>query len=196
MYIDLLNNISEKTALAGELGILLKLEKDLKMPLQALDAVNKGRLNDDLNSKEFNEAEADLQVTLSQFIKSGKSNNPYKSKLFSEDIAHSLAFVDLMKLRFDAIVMNPPFGKPSVNSESYMEINYPDNQNEIYQAFVDRGQELLVPGGFLGAITSRTGFFLGTFEKQVNRGCVISYDIICYLSCVISHNLLSLFFPG
>ena len=74
-----------------------------------------------------------------------------------------------MKLRFDAIVMNPPFGKPSVNSEAYMEANYPDNPSEVYQAFVNRGQELLVPGGFLGAVTSRTGFFLGSFEHWRNR---------------------------
>jgi 6-pyruvoyl-tetrahydropterin synthase len=32
-------------------------------------------------------------------------------------------------------------------------------------AFVERGLELLRPGGYLGAITSRTGFFLTSFQK-------------------------------
>ena len=31
-------------------------------------------------------------------------------------------------------------------------------------AFVERGLELLRPGGYLGAITSRTGFFLKSFQ--------------------------------
>ncbi len=35
----------------------------------------------------------------------------------------------------------------------------------LYAAFVERGLDLLYPGGRLGAITSRTGFFLKTFTK-------------------------------
>lgn len=35
----------------------------------------------------------------------------------------------------------------------------------MYAAFVERGLEWLNPGGFLGAITSRTGFFLSSFQK-------------------------------
>ena len=35
----------------------------------------------------------------------------------------------------------------------------------MYAAFVERGIELLVDSGMLGAITSRTGFFLSSFQK-------------------------------
>jgi len=42
---------------------------------------------------------------------------------------------------------------------------YPRTKNDLYAAFVERGLELLVPGGMLGAITSRTGFFLTSFRK-------------------------------
>lgn len=189
---ELLNVIAEKMALAGEMGILLKLEKDIKTALGQVEnefkRLQDSKIQDDLfgrehidkqlnlkfsvqglNSQFFNGAEKLLLGALSGFLESSTTNTAYKNKLFADDIAHSLAFVDLMKLRFDAIVMNPPFGKPSVDSEPYMEVNYPDNPSDVYQAFVDRGQELLVPGGFLGAITSRTGFFLGTFENWRNR---------------------------
>lgn len=189
---ELLNIIAEKMALAGEMGILLKLEKDIRRALEQVEEefkhYQKSEIQDDLfgrehidqklnlnfsvqglNSAFFSGAEKQLMNALTGFVNSSNDSTAFKNKLFADDIAHSLAFIDLMKLRFDAIVMNPPFGKPSVDSEAYMESNYPDNPSEVYQAFVDRGQELLVPGGFLGCISSRTGFFLGTFENWRNR---------------------------
>jgi hypothetical protein len=35
----------------------------------------------------------------------------------------------------------------------------------VYAAFVERGIQLLVSRGMLGAITSRTGFFLSSFQR-------------------------------
>ena len=42
---------------------------------------------------------------------------------------------------------------------------YPRTKNDIYAAFVERGVQLLYDDGMLGAITSRTGFFLKRFQK-------------------------------
>ena len=42
---------------------------------------------------------------------------------------------------------------------------YPKTKNDVYAAFVERGIDLLHPRGRLGAITSRTGFFLSSFQK-------------------------------
>jgi len=61
--------------------------------------------------------------------------------------------------------MNPPFGEPSLPSKAYIEKRYPRTKNDIYAAFVERGLQLLHPHGRLGAITSRTGFFLTSFQK-------------------------------
>ena len=47
----------------------------------------------------------------------------------------------------------------------YIEKSYPRSKNDVYAAFVERWLERLTPGGRLGAITSRTGFFLTTFQK-------------------------------
>ena len=61
--------------------------------------------------------------------------------------------------------MNPPFGVPSKPSKSYIESLYPRTKKDIYAAFVERGLGILRPGGMLGAITSRTGFFLSSFRR-------------------------------
>ena len=61
--------------------------------------------------------------------------------------------------------MNPPFGEACRGSKVYIEKSYPRSKNDVYAAFVERWLERLTPGGRLGAITSRTGFFLTTFQK-------------------------------
>ena len=60
--------------------------------------------------------------------------------------------------------MNPPFGEPSKNSKDYIVFAYPRTKNDVYAAFVERWLGCLSKGGRLGAITSRTGFFLASFQ--------------------------------
>jgi hypothetical protein len=61
--------------------------------------------------------------------------------------------------------MNPPFGAASLAAKKEFERAYPRTKNDIYAAFVECGIGLLHPHGLLGAITSRTGFFLSSFQK-------------------------------
>jgi hypothetical protein len=92
----------------------------------------------------------------------GKS---YQRRLFADDAAQGFAFVDICRKRFDVVLMNPPFGDASKLSKAYIEKKYPRTKNDVYAAFVERGLHWLHPGGLLGAITSRTGFFLSSFRK-------------------------------
>jgi hypothetical protein len=71
----------------------------------------------------------------------------------------------LVRTRFDVVLMNPPFGAASLAAKKEFEKSYPRTKNDVYAAFVERGVELLHPHGLLGAITSRTGFFLSSFQK-------------------------------
>jgi len=63
------------------------------------------------------------------------------------------------------VLMNPPFGAASQRSKSYIDRTYPRTKNDLYAAFVERGIHWLQPRGLLGAITSRTGFFLTSFRR-------------------------------
>ena len=53
----------------------------------------------------------------------------------------------------------------SKGSKAYIESAHARTKNDVYAAFVGRGLSLLKPRGMLGAITSRTGFFLSSFQK-------------------------------
>jgi hypothetical protein len=61
--------------------------------------------------------------------------------------------------------MNPPFGAGSLIAKRDFESSYPRTKNDVYAAFVERGIELLRVHGILGALTSRTGFFLSSFQR-------------------------------
>ena len=63
------------------------------------------------------------------------------------------------------VVMNPPFGALTSNTKAQLSKAYPRSKNDLVAIFVERGLELLRPGGRLGAITSRTCFFLTSYRK-------------------------------
>ncbi len=107
------------------------------------------------------------QVTeaLEAYARSVSGGAGYQRSLFAEDAARGFAFVNVCQERFDVVLMNPPFGEASKPSKPYIEKNYPRTKNDVYAAFVERGLGWLHPGGMLGAITSRTGFFLTSFRK-------------------------------
>jgi hypothetical protein len=86
-------------------------------------------------------------------------------RLFARDGAEVLRFLDTLRQRYDVVLMNPPFGEPSLPSKQYIDATYPRTRNDVYAAFVERWLGRLVEGGRLGAITSRTGFFLKTFSR-------------------------------
>src|SRR5690606_6025359 len=67
--------------------------------------------------------------------------------------------------KFDVVLMNPPFGDGSIRAKAQFDKAYPNSKNDIYAAFVERGVELLHETGFLGAITSRAGFFLSSLRR-------------------------------
>ena len=94
-----------------------------------------------------------------------QEGNRYQRRLFANDAVRGFALIDLCRKKFDVALMNPPFGAGSHQTKATLEIAYPRTKNDVYAAFVERGLQLLGQRGQLGAITSRTGFFLSSFQK-------------------------------
>jgi hypothetical protein len=61
--------------------------------------------------------------------------------------------------------MNPPFGALSAGVKNDLAKAYSPSKNDLLAIFVERGLELLRTGGRIGAITSRTAFFLSSYQK-------------------------------
>jgi hypothetical protein len=86
-------------------------------------------------------------------------------RLFAEDTASGFELLDVLSARYDAVVMNPPYGEFIPAVKKFIDAAYPLTKNDIYAAFIDRGTQLLRPTGYLGAIVSRTFVNLSSFEK-------------------------------
>ena len=116
----------------------------------------------------WEKAEERIYQSLRDFAESTGSDG-YQRRLFADDAACGFAFIDLCRQRYDVALMNPPFGDASLPSKSYLDDTYGDTKGDVYKAFVECFQARLVPAGFLGIISSRTGFFLGGSEDWRTR---------------------------
>jgi len=88
-------------------------------------------------------------------------------RLLAAEAGDAVRLVEAVRNRYDAVLMNPPFGEPVASSKDYIRSAYPwipTKDFNLLAAFVGRGLELCKPEGYLGAITSRAGMFLKTFE--------------------------------
>ncbi len=183
---SLLLDIWERMKMAGEAGSLLKIEREIsdsirstrellaslpqavqltlfepQQPQQLRLGLNPADLED---SAFWEQADARVIENLRVFARQAVSGPGVVRRLFADDAMQGMALIDLLQHPFDVVLMNPPFGAASLGSKAYIERTYPRTKNDLYAAFVERGLELLRPGGYLGAITSRTGFFLTSFQ--------------------------------
>jgi hypothetical protein len=152
---DELNDVLEQ---APTLGSLLKVE-------QRLDAAFRRALHSpklDEHDVTFDRLEKDLFNALDEIAQ--RADASPGDRLFAADARDAMRFVHLCQVRYDIVLMNPPFGEPVPETKSYLEATYKTSAVDMYAAFVNRGIGLLNEHGYLGAITSRTGFFLTTFE--------------------------------
>jgi hypothetical protein len=197
---DLVKTVFDKMQLAGEAGTLLKIEEEIRDALDSArsaweelgdrppELFSPGELNalstrpelqpDPslalLPSSFWETAEHRLLAALRDYAESAEAGD-YQRRLFAEDAAHGFAFIDLCRKRYDAVVMNPPFGKPVNKTKTYLARKFPGSKNELYACFVTMALDRLALAGMVGAITSRTGFFLGTLEAW--RRTVLSKSV-------------------
>lgn len=186
---QLVEVIFDKMEMAGEAGSLLKIEEEIEetikeaqkayakeLSLQKRDAgyfpgmapprekslFDFADLTTDTNF--WDKAEEHIIKALQEYANLAESENEQK-RLFAEDAAKGFAFIDLCRKRFDVMMMNPPFGALITNTKTYLTKIYPNSKNDLLAVFVERGLNLLNDFGRLGAITSRTCFFLSTFQS-------------------------------
>ncbi|OGB35306.1 MAG: hypothetical protein A3F78_11690 [Burkholderiales bacterium RIFCSPLOWO2_12_FULL_61_40] len=145
-----------------ELGVLLRMERDLPRLVRAVFGEH-GSLFRDTDAEQWRQAETRLRTGLVEFANAAKAT--YQGRLFAQDALEGLRLIDLCREVFDVVVMNPPFGALAANTKDLLTQAYPRSRNDLLAIMVERGLELLRTGGRIGAITSRTCFFLSSFQR-------------------------------
>lgn len=119
----------------------------------------------DVTTDFWERIEERIYAALRDYAELAETGGGFQRRLFAEDAARGFAFIDVCRKRYDVALMNPPFGESSKAGKSYLETQYARSSNDLLAAFVERGLNFLEPVGLLGAITSRTGFFLSSFQE-------------------------------
>jgi hypothetical protein len=179
---DLFKKMIAESQLAGELGTLLCLEHgiadDLRRareqfikqgqttgflpgmePLAMPDSIDLSGIDEDTF---FHEAEIRIIDALRTFAEISAGSIGLRRRLFAEDAAQGIALLDLVRIKFDVVLMNPPFGDATLNTVPYLEAKYPRTRLDLFAAFCERALALTHPNGIFGAITPRDGFFKKT----------------------------------
>ena len=180
-----------KMQLVGEMGLLLKIEEELKKEIEIAKNEYKeykgksaqGTLFDTpveskiaemaaIYGKEqkiskdfFDTAEEEVLKALKTFAEGAEGVDAFQKLLFAEDTARGFAFIELSRKRYDVIVMNPPFGESSIHSESYLKNNYSNWSKNILACFFYRSSELIHNQGNYGAIFDRTVSIKSSYDK-------------------------------
>lgn len=175
---QLLEVIFDKMQLVGEAGTLLKIEEEIQTSIKdareqwlkqsgsnsmgdmfqtELDAaMPQAKLGFDLRGIDdetfWDDAERHILQALSDYSDKAESNADQK-RLFAEDAAKGFAFIDLCRKRFDAVLMNPPFGEPASSTRQLFKLLYPTASDNVAIAFMERGSNLTTPMGLSGSIT-------------------------------------------
>ena len=190
---QLIRVVFNKMSLAGEAGSLLRIEREIAEAIQQAKTQWKAATKEEqlllfpeahrpqtqqlslfditgiTDDAFWDEVHDRVKEALREYAERASSESAFSRRLFSEDAAEGFGFIDLCQRTYDVVLMNPPFGQPSFPSRDYVEAAYRDTKNDVYAAFVERGIERLTSAGFLGTITSRTGFFLSSFERYRKR---------------------------
>lgn len=184
----LVETVFEKMELAGEAGSLLKIEEEIREPIRqarqqwlnqskaeqlALWPENRRPKAEQLSlftsgisdASFWDRAEEMVLEALHKYSLRAQNGKAVRRRLFVQDTEQGFAFIDLCQSRFDAILMNPPFGEVASRPKTYIEDKYSKSKGDILANFIERTVGLLTPQGLLGAITSRAPFFLGTMHS-------------------------------
>ena len=163
---DLIEILTEALQDAPVLGPLLRIEERIENGIRiAIAGTAEGGLSEAIEPTLIKDMQNDLLTSL-QALADGTTATPAE-RLLAAGANDAVRFVMALLRRYDAVLQNPPFGEPVPATKPYLKTAYPWIPTKDYNllaAFVGRGLELCRSGGYVGAITSRTGMFLKTFE--------------------------------
>lgn len=113
------------------------------------------------------EARATVLDRLERFLEAHTSAEDLGLRLDGEQLAAGIRFVRMAREgTYDIVVGNPPYQGLSKTTDAfgYVATTYPRGKADLYAAFLERGLQLVRPGGVSAMIVMRGWMFLGQFE--------------------------------
>jgi len=160
---QLVDRIFGHMRLAGEAGSLLKIEEEITTTIREIYGEHGGMFQQS-DEERWRIAEKELLKALRKYAEQAKNGKSFRRSLFADDADQGLAFIDLCRMRYDVVLMNPPFGAWPEGSK-HLAQQYKEARSDIFSCFVNRGLLLTNENGAVGSITNRTGFYIDQLLK-------------------------------
>ena len=184
---SLVRKVFESMKLAGEAGLLLKIEEDIAdevakakkhwlerpaMRQKTLFAEAATIVQQELDltrgitdASFWEEAEQRIYDALRAYSEAAERIGGFQRRLFAVDTARGFAFIDLCRPRYDVTLMNPPFGDGTTNTRPYMAMSYSESASDIAYSFISRAVVRSTANGKIGVIATRQPLFVSGFEE-------------------------------
>lgn len=97
--------------------------------------------------------------------------------LFAEDSMQGFRFVDLMRKRYDVVLMNPPFGDAVGTTINVISDNSPYWSGNLASAFIERTKTLLSSNGQVATVTDRTILIKSSYEAFRRQNLLLHSEV-------------------
>ena len=119
----------------------------------------------------LNVTEQDWTILENKFKEIENDISIYRSVIF-ERLKPMVDVAKVLAQKYHVVVTNPPYMVMSnANSKlkSFVNANYPDEKADLFSCFIEKGNNMLVPGGFNSMVTMQSWMFLASFSKMRNK---------------------------
>ena len=124
------------------------------------------------------EAKSTILERLEGFLKRHTHGDDLGLRLRGEQLAAGVRFVRLVREgTFDLVVGNPPYqGTGKMADAAYVQKTYPRGKADLYAAFLERGLQLVRPGGVSALLTMRNWMFIQQYV-ELRQGLLKEFDL-------------------
>lgn len=123
-------------------------------------------------------AKAAVLDRLEAFLRHHTGGADLGLRLRGEQLAAGVRFVRLVREgQYDLVIGNPPYqGTAKMADKAYVEKEYPRGKADLYAAFLERGLQLVKPGGMSALLTMRNWMFIKQFSA-LREWLLATYDL-------------------
>ncbi|HEY9797039.1 MAG TPA: BREX-6 system adenine-specific DNA-methyltransferase PglX [Leptolyngbyaceae cyanobacterium] len=175
---ELTNQIVQALKGADQWGSLLKIDREVEKAIayyeQTLARPVQGNLfaqESALNPRPPIPASPNrkdiLLEKLEQFLSRRTSGDDLGLRLRGEQLTAGVRFIRLIRENaYDVVVGNPPYqGASKMDDAKYLVRHYSKGKADLFAAFLERGLELVKPGGNSALLTMRNWMFLNQYSE-------------------------------
>ena len=181
---QLVRRVFEAMKLAGEAGSLLQIEQEISRDIEEakLQWLNRpefeqlalltlevkqqelplliGEITDEYF---WEQVEGEIYKALNRYSEQAENRNSYQRRLFTNDAVRGFAFINICRQRYEVVVMNPPFGKPTAISQRAFSTYPKDTPANLYALSFVRAANMMTSEGTFAAISDSTFLKQPTF---------------------------------